>query len=247
MSIEPRVTRSSRLAYALDYPTLAEARRGAEAVAPYAGVLKIGLELFVKEGPEATRALGSLGPELFLDLKLHDIEKTVERAVGTAASLGVKYLTLHASGGPRMLAAAQERAAKENTGLTLLAVTVLTSLDAADLSAIGLTASPSEQVLRLARLAQSAGIGGLVCSTEEVPVLRAELGSDLILVTPGIRPAGADVGDQKRVGTPRSAIEAGSSILVVGRPIRDAADPASAAASLVSEIRAAEAAFGSPS
>ena len=229
----------SHLAFALDYPNLTEAERGAALVAPEVGVLKVGLELFIQEGHAAVRMARDLGTEVFLDLKLHDIEKTVERAVGTATQLGVKYLTLHCSGGPRMMEAAAARAQKENTGLVLLAVTVLPSLDASNIRAEGVESSPSDQALRLAQLAQASGLGGLVCSSEEVGRLRSELGPELVLVTPGIRPSGAELGDQKRVGSPGDAIAAGSSLLVVGRPIRDAADPRAAARAITSEISAA--------
>src|SRR5262245_64676383 len=228
-----------RLAFALDYPTLAEAEAGAARVSEHVGVLKVGLELFVAEGAAAVKIGGKLGVSVFLDLKLHDIPETVERAVATAGQLGARFLTLHAQGGPRMLEAAAKRAEKEATELKLLAVTVLTSLDAADLQAIGVTAPPSEHVLRLAKLATSLGIPGLVCSTAEVGALRQALGPEVVLVTPGIRPAGAAVGDQKRVGTPASALRDGSSLLVVGRPIRDAADPAAAARSILTEMSGA--------
>jgi orotidine-5'-phosphate decarboxylase len=161
----------------------------------------------------------------------------VERAVASAAGLGVRYLTLHASGGPRMLEAAARRAERENTGLTLLAVTVLTSLDAGDLSKTGVSDGPAAQALRLARLAVQSGVRGLVCSVAEVAELRRQLGPATVLVTPGIRPSGGAGGDdQKRTGTPAAAIHAGSSLLVVGRPIRDAADPASAARAVLREI-----------
>jgi orotidine-5'-phosphate decarboxylase len=225
-----------RLAFALDYPTLAEAEAGAARVAQAVGVLKVGLELFVAEGAAAVKLGGKLGLKVFLDLKLHDIPETVERAVATAGQLGASLLTLHATGGPRMLEAAAKRAEREATGLKLLAVTVLTSLDASDLAATGITASPAEHVLRLGKLARGAGIHGLVCSTAEVAALRRELGPEPILVTPGIRPAGAAIGDQKRVGTPASALKDGSSLLVVGRPIRDAADPVAAAQSILREM-----------
>jgi len=232
------VNRSPRLAFALDYPTLDEARRGAEQVCESAGVLKVGLELFVREGPRAAQLGSSLGCEVFLDLKLHDIPETVERAVSSAAALGVTYLTVHASGGPRML----ERAARaaETSSLKLLAVTVLTSLDAADLHATGVTDQPAAQALRLAKLAVSTGIPGLVCSANEVGSLRKALGPDVLLVTPGIRLAQGGADDQKRTGTPSGAIRDGSSLLVVGRPIRDAADPARAARAIAQEIRKAE-------
>jgi orotidine-5'-phosphate decarboxylase len=223
----------------LDFPTLAEAEFGAARVADAVGVLKIGLELFVSEGPR-TVALGrQLGCDVFLDLKLHDIPETVERAVASAAAHGVRYLTLHASGGPKMLAAAAQRAQRENTGLTLLAITVLTSLDAADLHAVGVAGSPAEHALRMARLASSAGVPGMVCSALEVAALREALGPEAILVTPGIRPQPAGGDDQKRTGTPAGAIRAGASLIVVGRPIRDASDPAAAARGISDEIQRA--------
>lgn len=227
-----------RLAFALDYPTLADARCGAEALRGAVGVLKVGLELFVAEGPPAI-ALGSeLGSDVFLDLKLHDIPETVERAVASAAELGVRYLTLHASGGPRMLDRAARRA--ESSGLVLLAVTVLTSLDADDLIAVGMPGDPKAQALKLGRLARESGVPGLVCSAAEVATLRGALGPDAVLVTPGIRPASGTSDDQKRTATPGAAIAAGSSLLVVGRPIRDAADPRAAAESILAEIAEAE-------
>jgi orotidine-5'-phosphate decarboxylase len=234
-------TKCDALAFALDYPNLSEAQRGAELIAPHVGVLKVGLELFVREGAAATKLGDRLGCKVFLDLKLHDIPETVDRAVASAIHFGVRYLTLHASGGPRMLEAAQRRVERERANLTLLAVTVLTSLDEADLSAIGVSESPSAHVLRLARFARQQRIPGLVCSTAELGVLRQELGEDAVLVTPGIRPAGSSAGDQKRVGTPTSAIQDGANLLVVGRPIRDAADPAAAARAIADEIAKASA------
>lgn len=203
------------------------------------GVLKVGLELFVRAGPEATRIGTEFGCETFLDLKLHDIPETVERAVANACQLGVRYLTVHASGGERMLERAIERASSEQSGLTILAVTVLTSLDHSDLQKLGVSGSASEQVRRLASLAWSVGVRGFVCSPADAQGLRGALGNDAFLVTPGIRPGGPGGDDQKRVGTPRDTIRAGSSLLVVGRPIRDAADPAAAAAAVGEEIRAA--------
>jgi orotidine-5'-phosphate decarboxylase len=230
-----------RLAYPLDYPTLDEARHGAGLVAASVGVLKVGLELFVREGPLAVRLGVDLNVAVFLDLKLHDIPETVERAVASATELGVRYLTVHAAGGPRMLERAVARAERERTGLEILAVTVLTSLDQADLAAIGCPDGPGPQALRLARLAVSVGVPGLVCSSAEVGALRKELGPKVTLVTPGIRPAGDNKqDDQKRVGTPSSAIRDGSSLLVVGRPIRDAQDPALAAKRILDEIAEAE-------
>jgi orotidine-5'-phosphate decarboxylase len=226
-----------RLVYALDYPDLAAARAGAGRVAGHVGVLKIGLELFVREGPAAIALGEALGCDVFLDLKLHDIPATVERAVRSAVTHGVRYLTVHAAGGRKMLEAAVQASA--GTPLSLLAVTVLTSLDGADLASVGVPDAPAEQALRLARLARAAGIPGLVCSAAEVGVLRRELGPDAILVTPGIRPTGPGADDQKRIATPAIAIRDGASLLVVGRPIRDAADPAEAARSIVAEIAGA--------
>ena len=230
----------AKLAFALDYPTLAEARRGAELVAPSAGVLKVGLELFVAEGPACVRLGTELRRGVFLDLKLHDIPETVERAVASACGLGVSFLTLHASGGPKMLERAAARVMREGSSLTLLAVTVLTSMDDADLRAIGNADPASTQVTRLAELAFSAGVRGFVCSVAEARTLRQTLGAQAVIVTPGIRPAGAAVGDQKRVATPADALRSGASVLVVGRPIRDAADPGAAAAAVAAEIREAE-------
>lgn len=228
------------LAFALDYPDLSAARGGAEAASHHAGVLKVGLQLFIREGPPAVRLGESLGCDVFLDLKLHDIPATVEHAVGSASQLGVRYLTLHAAGGPAMVEAARKRADSEGAGLKVLAVTVLTSMDGDDLAATGVLSPPSEQVERLASLALSSGAHGLVCSTQEVRALRDRHGDGPILVTPGIRPQGGDVGDQKRVGTPTSAIQDGSSLLVVGRPIRDAREPEAAAKAIVDEIRTAQ-------
>ncbi len=224
-----------RIIYPLDYPNLAEARRGAEAVRAEIGVIKVGLELFVKEGPPALALGRELGLDVFADLKLHDIPETVERAIGSVAAAGAKFVTVHASGGPTMLARAVERARKEDPNLVVLAVTVLTSLDQTDLAATGVAGSPADQVVRLARMAYAAGVRGFVCSPAEVGRLRAEL-PDAVLVTPGVRPAGASLGDQKRVATPSSAIHSGADLLVVGRPIRDAADPAAAAREIDREI-----------
>lgn len=231
----------AKLAFALDFPSLAEAEQSAARVIESVGVLKVGLELFVSEGPRGIELGKRLGCEVFLDLKLHDIPETVERAVATAAQHGVRYLTLHAAGGPKMLAAAARRAERENSALTLLAITVLTSLDDEDLRAIGVSSSPSQQVLRLARLAHDQGIPGMVCSAVEVAALRESLGPSAVLVTPGIRPQQAGADDQKRTGTPAGAIRDGASLLVVGRPIRDAADPAAAARAISNEIQRASA------
>lgn len=228
-----------RLVFPLDYPTLDQARRGAELVSPSVGVLKVGLELFLREGPAAVRLCQDLGCRVFLDLKLLDIPATVARAVASACSLGVDYLTVHACGGARILEAAQQSAAHENTGLALLAVTVLTSSDHVDLRDAGITGSAETQVLRLAHLATRAGVRGLVCSAQELGALRQQLEDPVLLVCPGIRPAGSDTGDQKRTATPSQAIRDGADLLVVGRPIRDSADPQLSARAIVQEIAAA--------
>ncbi len=234
-----------RIAFALDYPTLAEASEGAARVAPEVGVLKVGLELFVREGPRAVELGHALGRPVFLDLKLCDIPETVERAVHNAAALGARYLTIHASGGRAMLERAASAAARAASPLTLLAVTVLTSLDESDLASLGVAGSPREHVLRLAALAMGAGVRGFVTSAQEVAGLRGALGAEAFLVTPGIRPAGAGAGDQKRVATPAAALAAGADLLVIGRPIRDAADPRAAAEAIVREIAGAGASGGS--
>ena len=225
-----------RLAFALDYPDIDAARRTAAVVAPHVGVMKVGLELFTRCGSEAIRLVAGCGCSPFLDLKLHDIPETVERAVGNACQIGARYLTLHASGGRQMLSRAVERVSREGVDLTLLAVTVLTSMDSADLREVGVFNDPVSQVEKLAQLAWSVGVRGFVCSTMEVGQLRVSLGKGAILVTPGIRPFGPGQDDQKRVGAPSDAIRAGSSLLVVGRPIRDAVNPQSVAAQIESEI-----------
>jgi orotidine-5'-phosphate decarboxylase len=225
-----------KIVFPLDVGTEAEARALASRVAEAVGVLKIGLELFVAEGPKAI-ALGTEHDRpIFLDLKLHDIPETVERAVASAAALGVKYLTVHAAGGPAMLRRAAERARKESSTLQLLAVTVLTSMSEEDLAKTGVSAAAQDQVVRLAKLAWDAGVRGFVCSPLEVALLRSTLGPEAELVVPGVRPLGSAAGDQKRIATPADAIRAGANLLVIGRPIRDAADPRAAAAAIAREI-----------
>ncbi len=232
------MTPERRIAFALDYPTLGEARAGALALRGHVGVVKVGLELFIKEGPAAFAVAGECGADLFADLKLHDIPETVERAVGSVAASGARFVTVHAAGGASMLARAVERARRDTDGrLTVLAVTVLTSLDDADLGAQGIDAPAADHVLRLARLAFGAGVRGFVCSPAEVRALRTELGPDVTLVTPGVRPAGASANDQKRVATPADAVADGADIVVVGRPIRDAQDPVAAARDIADDIQ----------
>jgi orotidine-5'-phosphate decarboxylase len=214
---------------ALDVKDPARAAELAGRLAGHVGVLKVGLELFVAHGRAAVDAVRPFGLPIFLDLKLHDIPQTVESAARGAAALGVAYVTVHASGGTEMI-----RAAKRALPQTkLLAVTALTSLGPEDLDAIGL---PRDAVPRLAKLAVAAGADGLVCSPQEVRALREALGPAPLLVVPGIRPAGAAAGDQKRTGTPAQAMRDGASLLVVGRPLRDAPDPAAAADAIMREI-----------
>ncbi len=225
-----------RLIFALDYPSLEDARIGASAVSGAVGVLKVGLELYVAHGPEAVALGKDYELPVFLDLKLHDIPATVGRAVERVAQLGVRYLTVHASGGEAMLRAAVEAAGSAPEPLDIVAVTVLTSLDDDDLAAQGIASDSRAQATRLAELAYRAGVRAFVCSAEEVGSLRTALGPDAVLITPGIRPAGTASGDQKRVRTPAAAMTAGASMLVVGRAIRDADDPASTALAITREM-----------
>lgn len=225
-----------RLIVALDFPTAAEARDLAQRLRGTCKWVKIGLELYVAAGNAVVQELANLGFSIFLDLKFHDIPNTVAGAVRSAARSQASLLTLHAAGGPAMLAAAVQAARIANNPPQLLAVTVLTSIDVAQLAATGVSAAPADQVLRLARMAQAAGIPGLVCSAEEVRMLRQQLGPDMRLVVPGIRPAGTESGDQKRVATPGGAIRAGADMLVVGRPITQAPDPEEAAKAILAEI-----------
>ncbi len=220
---------------ALDVSTVSEALALGRAVAPHAGGLKLGLAFVLGAGPSGVAALAGLGRPLFLDVKLHDIPNTVAAAVRALSPLAPAILTVHAAGGRAMLEAA--RAACHGP-TRLVAVTVLTSLDAADLAATGIRGPTEAQVLRLAALARESGLDGLVCSAAEAPALRAQW-PEALLVVPGIRPAGASAGDQKRAATPSAALAAGASILVVGRPVTAAADPAAAAAALAAEIAAA--------
>lgn len=215
------------IAFALDFATVDEARAAARAVAPAVGMVKVGLELFVHAGPAVVSIGRDVGLPVFLDLKLHDIPETVERAVAQAAALGARLVTVHASGGRTMLRRAVERA--RGTDLAICAVTVLTSLDDTDLGDIGMSGPPRDAAARLARVAYEEGVRWFVCSPAEVRALREALGDDAVLVTPGVRPADAAAGDQKRVATPEQAIADGADWLVVGRPIRDAADPVAAA------------------
>jgi orotidine-5'-phosphate decarboxylase len=231
------MARHCGLCVALDAPDLATAEGWARQVAPHAGLLKVGLELFSAEGGAAVRRIGAHRP-VFLDLKLHDIPNTVAGAVRALSPLKPAWLTIHAAGGAAMIAAAREAAeqaggspgprASGATRIRLLAVTVLTSLDAAALADIGVSGGPVQQVLRLGRLAVAAGADGLVCSPREVTALRDALGDGPALVVPGVRPSGSAADDQARTATPEEMAAAGADFVVVGRPITRAADPAAA-------------------
>jgi orotidine-5'-phosphate decarboxylase len=228
-----------RLIVALDVPGATQARQIVQSIGDVATTYKVGKQLFTAEGPQFVRELVASGRKVFLDLKFHDIPNTVAAAVRAAAELRVSMLTVHASGGSKMLRAAAEAAAQSPARPLVLAVTVLTSLSDTDMQEVGIAGNVLSQVLRLASLAGHAGCGGLVASAKEAGELRRELGEGFVIVTPGVRPAGAAAGDQARVVTPADAIAAGATHLVVGRPILEAADPARAAADIVAEIERA--------
>ena len=233
-----------RLIVALDTDRRQVALALVETLQPLVRTFKVGLQLFTAHGPEIVREIAATGADIFLDLKFHDIPNTVAGAVySTLALPGVSLLTLHGSGGRRMMEAAVEArdgVAAGKAGATpacrLLGVTVLTSMGAEDLSAVGVPAPPARQVEQLATLAREAGLDGLVCSPLDVGALRALLGPDPLLITPGIRPAGDDAGDQRRVATPAAALAAGASHLVIGRPITAAASPPDAARRILAEL-----------
>ncbi len=213
---------------ALDFPRATEALALAEQLSPSECRLKIGKELFTAEGPAVVRAVQDMGFELFLDLKFHDIPNTVASAVAAAADLGIWMVNVHASGGRRMMVAARERLEQGGYATRLIAVTVLTSSERADLVEVGLDIEPVAQVKRLAKLTQDCGLHGVVCSAQEAALLRVQSGEDFLLVTPGIRPEGSEAGDQRRIMTPLQARDAGVSHMVIGRPITQAPDPAAA-------------------
>jgi len=224
------------LIVALDVPDAASAATLVTRLEGCCHWFKVGLELFVAAGPAVLEPLVARGHSVFLDLKLHDIPNTVAGAVRSAAGLGVRMMTLHAAGGPAMLSAARAALDGVRNPPQLLAVTVLTSMDEAQLSATGVERSPAEQVALLARMGLGAGIKGFVCSPKEVAALRALAGPEAVLVVTGIRSAGAAIGDQKRIATPADALRQGASYLVVGRPITQAPDPAEAAEAILREM-----------
>jgi orotidine-5'-phosphate decarboxylase len=229
--------RSQQLIVALDFPEAGPALALAEQLRASVQWFKVGLELYLAAGDRVVNELKQRGHSLFLDLKLHDIPNTVASAIRSLGRLQPDLLTVHASGGSAMMRAAADAARSLPSPPRLLAVTVLTSLDAPALKEIGIPASPGSQVLRLAQLATECGIDGMVCSPEEVAALRAAH-PEALLVTPGIRPAGASTGDQKRTATPGAALQAGASMIVVGRPITAAGEPRSATEAILREMQA---------
>ncbi|WP_163390120.1 orotidine-5'-phosphate decarboxylase [Enterovibrio norvegicus] len=211
---------------ALDYPNIDQALAFVDRIEPGSCHLKVGKEMFTLYGPDYVRQLHARGHTVFLDLKFHDIPNTCARAVAAAAELGVWMVNVHATGGERMMVAARE--ALEPYGKDkplLIGVTVLTSMEQSDLEGVGIAREPQDHVMSLATLTRNSGLDGVVCSAHESSMLKTSLGSDFKLVTPGIRPAGSDAGDQRRIMTPVEAVAAGSDYLVIGRPITQAADP----------------------
>jgi len=233
---DPLASARERLIVALDVPDAPSAVQLVSRLEGACTWFKVGLELFVAAGPAVLEPILARGYSIFLDLKFHDIPNTVAGAVRSAAQLGARMLTVHASGGPAMLAAAREALEGIVNPPELLAVTMLTSMDAGQMNAIGLGSTPSQQVQLLARIGLGAGMRGFVCSPQEVAAVRALAGPEAVLVVPGIRPAGSDPGDQKRIATPAETLRKGASYLVMGRPITQAADPAAAAEAIVTEM-----------
>lgn len=223
----------SPIIVALDFPSAEQALILADQLDAKLCRVKVGKELFTRAGPSILTALHQRGFEVFLDLKYHDIPNTCAQAVLAAAEQGVWMVNVHASGGKRMMAAAKESLVKNNLKTQLIAVTVLTSMAQADFQELGIESSIEEQVLRLAKLTQEAGLDGVVCSAQEAALLQAQLGSNFLKVTPGIRPAAASVDDQQRIMTPEAAMAAGSTHLVIGRPITQAANPSQALADII--------------
>ena len=222
---------------ALDTPSLEAASALAARVAPFVGGLKVGLEFVSANGPAGVRAMVKTGRSVFLDVKLHDIPNTVAGAMKALAPLGAAIVNVHASGGAAMMRAAVEAARSVNPAPKVIAVTVLTSLEAGDLAAMGVAGTPLEQVVRLAKLTRDCGVDGVVCSPREIAAVRAACGPEFLIVTPGVRPAGGALDDQRRVMTPKRAIEEGAVLLVIGRPITGAPDPAAAARDILAELR----------
>lgn len=226
----------SPLIVALDFPTLEQAIACAKRLNPETVRVKVGKQLFTSAGPQVLSLLHELGFEVFLDLKFHDIPNTVAGAVGAAADLGVWMVNVHASGGRRMMEAAANVVAQRGNKTQLIAVTVLTSMDQTDLADLGITESPADRVLRLAALAKTSGMDGVVCSAQEVTTLSSQFGRDFSLVTPGIRMPDDDAGDQRRVVTPWDAVAGGSTYLVMGRSITGASSPAETVEQIIKRL-----------
>jgi orotidine-5'-phosphate decarboxylase len=233
---DPLEQARKKLIVALDVPDAASAHAMVDRLENTCHWFKVGLELFTAAGPSVIEPLLKRGHSIFLDLKFHDIPNTVAGAVRSAASLGVHMITIHGAGGPAMLAAARKAIEGRSNPPQLLAVTVLTSMDIAQLAATGNEHSPAGEVELIARMAMTEGIRGFVCSPQEVEKLRQITGPEGVLVIPGIRPAGAGVGDQKRVATPAEAMRHGASYLVIGRPITQASNPAESAEAILREM-----------
>lgn len=231
-----------RVIVALDFPALQPALDLLAQIDPQQCRVKIGKEMFTRAGPALVEQVAGMGFEIFLDLKYHDIPNTVAAACEAAADMGVWMMNVHASGGREMMTTAAERLARRQRRPLLIGVTILTSLGQEDIAEIGYAGSPADNVRRLAALAEDSGLDGVVCSPLEVSPLRAERGAAFRLVTPGVRPAGASVDDQKRIMTPGDAIRAGASYLVVGRPITAADDPPAALKAINAEVEGALAA-----
>jgi orotidine-5'-phosphate decarboxylase len=232
----PHANPASRIIFALDFATIAEATAAAQNLGERVGMVKIGLELFVAGGPEAVKIGAAVGLPVFLDLKLHDIPETVERAINRAAAFNCRLITVHASGGSEMLRRAVREAEASRTELQVAAVTVLTSLDSPDLATLGVSGGVSDHASRLARVAFDQGVRNFVCSPHEVSMMREILGKDVTLITPGVRLSDRQKDDQKRIATPARAVREGADFVVIGRPIRDATNPLSAAEEFAREI-----------
>ncbi len=232
------MSNDSKIVVALDFPSANEALALADQLDPQACRVKVGKELFTRSGPEVVRKLVDQNFDVFLDLKYHDIPNTVARACAAAADLGVWMVNVHASGGRKMMEAARDALTDDDAPL-LIAVTVLTSMDQSDLMELNVADTPANQVLRLAQLAESSGMDGIVCSPQEITLLREKISANFKLVTPGIRPAGSATGDQKRIMTPAQAVELGSDWLVIGRPITAADDPLAALKAINQELETA--------
>jgi orotidine-5'-phosphate decarboxylase len=230
--------RPHELIVALDVPSAREAAGAVREIGDAVSFYKVGLELFLADGPETLRMLKGEGKNVFLDLKLHDIPRTVERAVGSCLKYGADLLTIHATGSVAMIAGAAKAVREAGAATKILAVTLLTSLDQSDLDLLGVSRPVADEVVALGRMAVGAGAHGLVCSPKEAASRRAALGAGPVLVTPGVRPAGGDVGDQKRVATPTMALRAGATHLVVGRPVMEATDRRAAALAIRAEMDA---------